>query len=73
MKKLLRFFIRSFLILLPLIAFQHSLAQVTVATGSPFSQYVMNLEGSGITIDPASIIITCDTAGGNPGPAMGFF
>ncbi|MEL6671729.1 MAG: choice-of-anchor L domain-containing protein, partial [Bacteroidota bacterium] len=48
----------------------HLHGQVTVTTGSPYSQYVQALEGAGVSI--TDITINCDTFA-TPSPAMGGF
>ncbi|MDP5170010.1 MAG: choice-of-anchor L domain-containing protein, partial [Bacteroidia bacterium] len=50
---------------------QQAAAQVTVTSGSPYSQYAQNLAGLGVTI--SNVNIACDTLPGTPPPAMGGF
>ncbi|MEZ4825617.1 MAG: choice-of-anchor L domain-containing protein [Bacteroidia bacterium] len=73
MKRLLRLFLQLITAgyiwgITPMLA-----QNVTVSTGSPFSQYVTQLEGSGIDIVPGTIVINCDTTNNTGNPAMGAF
>ncbi|MDX2247662.1 MAG: choice-of-anchor L domain-containing protein, partial [Bacteroidia bacterium] len=73
MKKPLRLFFQFLMLGYLIWGSRISLAQVTVSTGGPFSQYITQLEGSGIDIVPGTYTIACDTTNNTGNPAMGSF
>ena len=73
MKNLLRYLLFRLSICLGFTFCHYAYSQVTLSTGSPFSQYVSGLQGPGVSI--SNININCDTLLG-PGleaPMMGAF
>ena len=58
-------------VLLLLGLFSVAKAQLTVSSGSPYSQYVTAIEGTCVEI--SNVVVNCDTLAGFPSPAMGSF